>query len=144
MLECIFIIIGAIIAGIFTIMGGFMTYFFGVKIVKRQEFNKAASIFRTTLLKGIRILERPEMDTIEEKILCDILRENEIAILEFSYYLSIEQHKSFDIAWQKYNNKNQDTYDIIRLRVREDKEFPERRKIIVKHIKNLLEFAKPK
>ncbi len=144
----------AIIAGIFTIigvtLGAFITYFFSIKISKRQEFNKAASSFRKAFTKEIRLLSSPYTEGNE--IAIDIIRKaivrHENAAILFRDYLGSKNIPCFNKAWSKYSEPNKYKvpseafieYDSLGNKEKEDNI----RMCIIHRINELLKFAKVK
>lgn len=147
MKDIVLLITGAFIAGIFTLMGCFITYFFNIRIAKRQEFNKFANKLRTTLINHKSIIDTAKVIKLTHDILAVAFKNVEKTFLEFEVLLCAEQRKSINIIWNEYNNKNKDSYHKMRFHTESiinsiDKH--ELRENLIKNIEKLIEFTKLK
>ena len=105
MKELLLVLVGAIIAGvfagIFTIVGALITYFFSMKIAKHQEYNKAAAIFRSAFSSALRTLAQVQEKSTYQILIKDI-HAHEIAMLQFEPYLPKNEQKILSNAWEGY------------------------------------------
>lgn len=122
-------------------LGATISYRYGIKLLQRQEFNKAATEFRATFVdEMLRIGRRMETPhAIYGERLTDIAIANKKAKIIFEAFLPSSMLSGFNTAWDKY----------IEADIGKNSPLTEegRKKIVtiyLSHIKNLLEFAKPK
>lgn len=143
------IIVGAIIAGP-------ITYFFSRKlineshknalaIIKITEFNKAAASFRASFIKEQRLLT---LDSVADKTgltAVDIIKEaidrQEIAMIRFEPFVCESDIDAYKKAWKEYagDSKHFEQYSTVR-----HIDIPEKKKLALDRINNLLKYAKPK
>jgi len=135
----------ALIGGGFTLLGvlvgGLISYYFSTILINRQEFNKAAAEFRATFVDDIFRIQRSVENThnVWGERPGDIAIANEKAKIIFESFLTGDRACCFNSAWDEY----------IKDDIGENSPLTEegREKIAgirLSHIKNLLEFAKPK
>jgi hypothetical protein len=111
--ETCAIILGAIIAGGFTILGMYLGYRLTRNVtlesIRISNFNKAAAVFRsafTSQLRELRNIPHPEglqSDFVYNLIQNSIVK-HEIASIRFEPYLSSEEITAYSRAWRKYSN----------------------------------------
>ena len=136
---------GAIIGGAIGIIG---TYLGTVKITKRQEFNKAADIFRADFIDEIFMLRKNIIsgDTFISNIITDsIYIRHEKSKIIFESFLTNKELSGFNKAWEDYKNcennfflSNQSYHPAD---ISNRKEFS---RFYLNHIEILLNYAKPK
>lgn len=78
-----------------------------IRIMQRQDFNKAATKFHASFVNEIRILDDMfhESDTTDIEVydlLSNSLVRHEKAVILFRPYLSRSARKRFDTEWQEY------------------------------------------
>ena len=135
-----------------TFLGACLSYKVGIKLVqkthendiellRRQEFNKAAAVFRAAFVDEMFRISK-SMATphaIYGERLIDIAIANEKAKIIFEVFLPDDMLSGFKVAWDKYieadTGKNSPLTEEGRKKIAT---------IYLSHIKNLLEFAKPK
>jgi len=140
-------ILGTIL-GVF--VGSPLTYYFSTRLIRKQEYYKAASIFRSAFTKELRMLQECEVtgDAREDNILASLNKariRHENALIRFRPYLKKTKQISIDQAWKEYchpqgGDPNQmpgpfDEYFI-------DLNMDDSIKLAISKIEALLEFAK--
>jgi hypothetical protein len=115
-----------IIGAISTISAGFggafldaiISYLYGIKLLQRQEFNKAATEFRNAFYAELIFLKHNAIidecgssDDLGEFLKFGHLRSHLRAFEVFKTYLTSKERADIDKAWQKYchNPDNPDT-----------------------------------
>lgn len=139
-------VVGAIIAGV-------TAYFFSVRLMRQQEFNRAAAEFRTVFVEVQRALKKDHIYDVAvakngKKVVqildADIIK-HEMAMILFGHYLPHYKLHGFNKAWNEYYCK--DNWDIPLMRYAQDGDYDPQKeielmKLALKRIDNLLEFAK--
>jgi hypothetical protein len=141
----------ALIGGGFTLLGvlvgGLIGYRFSLALVKRQEFAKAASAFKSAFIQELRYLDhryapnRMGSDGVY-KTLSDAFDRHEIAVINFRPYLCRKQRIGFDRAWDDYCNKeNGRPHFMIYAEPENMFDADTQRKVYLKHLNKLLTYA---
>ena len=115
-----------------------------LEIIEITEFNKAAAVFRATFVDEMFHIKRnvePFFQRYGERRE-DIDIANEKAKIIFEAFLPDDMLIGFNAAWKQY--KNPDKENKIKESAMGPEYYKELGKIRLSHIKNLLEFAKPK
>ena len=131
------------------IIGALITYFALTWIAKRQEFNRAAAIFRSAFIEEQRLLDPHSTADRVGKSTYDILESainrHEIAMIRFRPYLRDSERIAFARAWEAYCYHEQTDRPFLEQYFDKNlKEKEEKRKLALERIEKLLEFAKPK
>lgn len=118
--ECIAIIgvTATVLAGFGgAALGAWFAYKTGIKLIQRQEFNKAAADFRNAFIPEISYLEHDiplkrtgSTDQSIKGLLRTGLSRHTEALCAFKAYLSSKERNSIDKAWNKYRTQC-DSYD---------------------------------
>lgn len=110
------IITGSGLVGV--LIGSLIARWNGMMFIKRQEFNKAASVFYTAFLDDIIIVEDSKPEEISIKLLERVSKERRLkesndiettglkhrkAMIIFRPYVDKSNLSGFDDAWSKYN-----------------------------------------
>ena len=100
-------ILGSMIGLLGVIVGWGMNRLTVNHTMRKQEFYKAAAVFRLAFIDEIRILKtafHPENmdDTFVQSMLSDASAKHENAYMAFSPYLSARQRRKFNEAWKDY------------------------------------------
>ena len=140
---------------IFSILCGLVGFLLGNRLAigrdKRNDFNKAADVFRNAfnetllLLNPQSFIDKQGEDTYSK--LRKTIVQQEKAALEFSQILSKRKRKAFDRVWKEYcyDDNNQNTKSLVKYAshgsaIKNQKA----RTVAFDRINKLMEFAKPK
>lgn len=146
-------IIGVLGTVLGVLIGGPITYYYAkiliqethkssLDIMQRQEFNKAAATFRIAFVEVVRLFrqENSIKDMTVNQIITDtVLVEQEKAKILFEPYLRNSELTSFNKAWEEYIECRINYGEINKNPTRQ-----EERAYCLKHIRNLLYYAKQK
>ena len=125
-------------------LGAIISYFYGIKLLQRQEFNKASNEFRALFIDEIFRIRR-NAETLHERFGEDhreIAITNEKAKFAFETFLSDDQLIEFNIAWEQYKNPDEiEERPFNPINIEDRKELAE---IRISHINTLLKFARQK
>jgi hypothetical protein len=141
---------GPVIAGIFgtilgAIIGGFLSYHFSTRILRRQEFYKAAANFRAAFVSEQRLLSSHSLADRMGRTASDIIKSaidrHESEMIKFRPFIDPKNVDDFDRAWIEYagNSRHFEQYSTNR-----NLDRPEKRELALSRIETLLEFASPK
>jgi hypothetical protein len=158
MYESIFIVIGAFIAGTFTLTGVLTSYLLTKKITKWQRFNKAASDFHTAFIKTQRRLDINKGFNILKTggegvwdILQQFIVSHERAMIKFRPYINKCKLASFNEAWKiYYSQENKHAERLVEYKPefhhgsKDPKLEDEIRKLALSRIEKLLSFTEIK
>ena len=147
-------VIGTCLGAIIGIVG---TYLVAIRIAHRQDFNKAAAIFRSAFIEEKRLLsQRHTYDVVTKKGVYDILKaaiiRHEKAMIRFREYLTEREKRCFDKAWKEYYSEGEANYCLCDYETKFDEktgkpdlEFEKGlMKLALTRIDELLKFTKPK
>ena len=99
-------ILGALLAGP-------VTYFFTKKMMQRQQFYKAASVFRSVFVDEIIICREIASEELGEDLIGDVITsaigKHERAMILFRPHLDNSLLVGFDKAWNEYSCRNKST-----------------------------------
>jgi hypothetical protein len=87
-----------------------------LELLKIQEYNKAAAIFRSVFSKTLRKLKQ-EYDKSCFEIIREFIEQQEVATIQFKSYLSGEEMDKLDAAWKEYAGSNKNSPDRIDLNI---------------------------
>lgn len=146
----------ALISGGFALVGVFIgvliNYYFSIRLMKRQDFNKAATDFRICFIDQIRFIDRDY--AIERtgrdipKVLSDAVDRHETALIIFKDgFLCKNQRAKMEKAWKEYTGqkKTMGKYTFEQYATHGNlKDGESIRKLARSRIENLLKFADPK
>lgn len=146
----------ALISGGFTLvgllLGAWVGYYFSIRLMNRQEFNKAATNFRTSFIEEIRFIDRDYAVDRAGKDIPEVLAaaadRHETALIIFKNgYLCENQRAEIEKVWKEYTGEDKlmgkytfrqyATYG-------KPKDAENIRKRALSRIEKLLEFADPK
>ena len=132
-------ILGAILG---VLIGGWVGYYFSVKLMRRQEFNKAAAAFRSAFIKEQRLLSFDSLADSVGLTASDIVKaaidRHEVAMIIFKPFISKCVIKAYEKAWEDYagDSRHFEQYSTDNKIMR-----PKKKELALQRINRLLEFA---
>jgi len=129
------------------ILGACITYFFAIALAKRNDFKRAAFLFRRAFEDEILALQECSGEQVFD-ILEKARPKHRSAVFEFRWFLKSKDIKRFDLAWKEYyyapGEQKMRYLEQYSDKIRSNVPRGERRSLAIKRINNLLSFADPK
>ena len=141
-------ILGALLGALLT---GPLTYYFTKNLMRLQEFNKAAVVFRSAFVEQIQFLDHFYAVDRAGRDIPDVLAaaadKHEDALFIFKDgFFSKKQRGEIEEAWKIYTgeNKTMGKYTFSQYATINKLKEEDMRKLALERIKRLLKFAEPK
>jgi hypothetical protein len=145
--TCEIALIGGGFALVGVFLGAWVGYYFSIRLMNRQEFNKLASKFHIALINHSRIIKRSGFIETRADDLDIAFTNTETAFIEFSSLLCDRQRKRINVMWDNYNNKNKTEKEKVKFHAYDLLNSIDKKKLkenLLINIEKLTEFIKQK
>lgn len=127
-----------------TIVGGILSYITASRLYIRKGFYEQSVSFRKAFLDEIWEIQNTDVNPLN--ILRDNIKKHELAVYEFRRVLTRRKRKRLIAAWEKYrchpDTPNQTNLEQYSFDGQSKEEREKRRKLALKHLNEIIDFAK--